>query len=114
MRKLWGGTALEREIRRINSCEFYEEDRFNGCQHLLKKKDEQRATYKSGGQSIQVDYVMCRRRDLKEMYDCKAMVKECVAKQHRMVVCKIKKKDRKSKAKDKMVETEGDKLSRSV
>ena len=42
-----------------------------------------------------------------------------VAKQHRMVVCKMvpmvkKKKSRESKAKDTMVETERDKFSRSV
>ena len=32
----------------------------------FKKKDEHRVTYKSGGKSTQVDYVMCRRRNLKE------------------------------------------------
>ena len=54
----------------------------------FKKKDEHRVTYKSGGKSTQVDYVMCRRRNLKEMCDCKVILNECVAKQHRMVVCK--------------------------
>ena len=84
----------------------------------FKKKDKHRVTYKSGGKTTQVDYVMCRRRNLKEMCDCKVILNECVAKQHRMVVCKmvlmVKKKSRESKAKDMMVETEGDKLSRSV
>ena len=83
----------------------------------FKKKDEHRVTYKSGGKSSQVDYVMCRRRNLKEMCDFKVMVNECVAKQHRMVVCKMVlmvKKSRESKAKDTMLETKGDKLSRSV
>ena len=60
---------------------------------------------------------MCR-RNLKELCDCKVIVNECVAKQHRMVVCKMqngeKEKSRKSKAKDNMVETKGDKLSRSI
>ena len=46
----------------------------------FKKKDEHRVTYKSGGKSIRVDYVMCRRRNLKEMCDCKVIVNECVAK----------------------------------
>ena len=46
-------------------------------------------TYKSGGKSTQVDYVMCRKRNLKEMCDCKVIVNECVAKQQRMVVCKM-------------------------
>ena len=55
----------------------------------FKKKDEHRVTYKSGGKSIQVDYVMCRRRNLKEMCDCKVILNKCVAKQHRMVVCKM-------------------------
>ena len=55
----------------------------------FKKKDEHRVTYKSGEKSTQVDYLMCRRRDLKEMCSCKVMVNECVAKQHRMVICKI-------------------------
>ena len=76
----------------------------------FKKKDEHRVTYKSGGKSTQVDYVMCRRRNSKEMCDYKVIVNECVAKQHRMVVCKNgshseKEKSRESKAKDTMVET---------
>ena len=55
----------------------------------FKKKDEHRVTYKSGIKSTQVDYVMCRRRNWKEMCDCKVMVNKCVAKQHSMVVCKM-------------------------
>ena len=54
----------------------------------FKKKDEHRMTYMSGEKSTQVDYVMCRRRNLKEMCDCKVILNECVAKQHHMVVCK--------------------------
>ena len=33
----------------------------------FKKKDEHRVTYKSGEKSIPVDYVMCRRQNLKKM-----------------------------------------------
>ena len=33
----------------------------------FKKKDKHRVTYKSGGKSTQVDYVMCRRRNLKDV-----------------------------------------------
>ena len=54
----------------------------------FKKKDEYRVTYKSGGKSTLIDYVMRRRRNLKEMHDCKVILNECVAKQHHMVVCK--------------------------
>ena len=55
----------------------------------FKKKDEQKVTYKSGKKSTQVDYVMCRRRNMEEMCNYKVMMNECVAKQHRMVVCKM-------------------------
>ena len=55
----------------------------------FKKKDKNRVTYKSDRKSTQVDYVMCRRRDLKKMCNCKVMVNECIAKQHHMVVCKM-------------------------
>ena len=71
----------------------------------FKKKDEHRVTYKSGGKSTQVDYMMCRRRNLKEMCDCKVILNECVAKQHRMVVCKMVlmvKKKKTEKVKSKM------------
>ena len=71
----------------------------------FKKKDEHRVTYKSGGKSTQVDYVMCRRRNLKEMCNCKVIVNECVAKQHCMVVCKmalIVKKKKAEKVKPKI------------
>ena len=52
----------------------------------FKKKNEHRVMYKSGRKSTQVDYVMCRRMNLKEMCDCKVIVNECVTKQHHMVV----------------------------
>ena len=71
----------------------------------FKKKDEHRVTYKSGGKSTQVDYVMCRRRNLKEICDYKEIVNECAAKQHCMVVCKmalILKKKKTEKVKPKI------------
>ena len=64
----------------------------------FKKKDEHRVTYKSGGKSTLVDYVMCRRRNLKEMCDCKVILNECVAKQHHMVVYKMALMVKKKKA----------------
>ena len=56
---------------------------------LLQKRQEHRVTYKSGGKSTQVDYILCRRCNLKEIKDCKVVVGESVAKQHRMVVCRM-------------------------
>ena len=54
--------------------------------------------------------MMCSSKNLMEICGCKVMVNECIVKQHRMVVCKMAlmgKKNRESKAKDTMVETEG-------
>ena len=56
---------------------------------LISRRKINTGDVKSGGKSTQVDYVMCRRRNLKEMCNCKVIVNECVAKQHRMVVCKL-------------------------
>ena len=64
----------------------------------FKKNDEQRVTYKSGRKSTQVDYVMCKRRNLNEMCDCKVIVNECVAKQHRMMISKMALMVKKKKA----------------
>ncbi|KAF7688130.1 hypothetical protein HF521_014136 [Silurus meridionalis] len=64
----------------------------------FKKKEDHRVTYKSGGRCTQVDYVLCRRCNLKEIGDCKVLAGDSVARQHRMVVCwmvlEVKKKRR--------------------
>ena len=57
--------------------------------NYFKKKHEHRLTYKSGRKRTQVDEVICRRTNLKEMCNCKVIVNECVAKQYRIVVCKM-------------------------
>ncbi|KAK3505893.1 hypothetical protein QTP70_004434 [Hemibagrus guttatus] len=54
----------------------------------FQKREEHRVTYKSGGRRTQVDYILCRRGNLKEISDCKVVVGESVARQHRMVVCR--------------------------
>ncbi|KAK3512866.1 hypothetical protein QTP70_028938 [Hemibagrus guttatus] len=53
------------------------------------KREEHRVTYMSGGRRTQVDYILCRRGNLKEISDCKVVVGESVARQHRMVVCRM-------------------------
>ncbi|MCJ8736308.1 hypothetical protein PDJAM_G00258080 [Pangasius djambal] len=55
----------------------------------FQKREEHSVTYKSGGRSTQVDYILCRRGSLKEISDCKVVVGESVARQHRMVVCRM-------------------------
>ena len=39
----------------------------------FKKREEHRVTYKSGGRSTQVDYIVCRRAYLKEIGDCEVI-----------------------------------------
>ena len=56
----------------------------------LQKRLTRRVTYTSGGQRTQVDYIMCRRKDLKQVTDCFVLPKEAVAKQHKLVVCKVR------------------------
>ena len=53
------------------------------------KKPAHRVTYNSGGRSSQMDYIMVRRRKIKEVVDTKVIVNESVAKQHRIVVSAI-------------------------
>ncbi|KAK3506985.1 hypothetical protein QTP70_034266 [Hemibagrus guttatus] len=55
----------------------------------FQRREEHRVTYKSGGRRTQVDYILCRRGNLKEISDCKVVVGESVARQHRMVVCRM-------------------------
>ncbi|KAK3567338.1 hypothetical protein QTP86_019605, partial [Hemibagrus guttatus] len=55
----------------------------------FQKREEHRVTYKSGGRRTQVEYILCRRGNLKEISDCKVVVGEGVDRQHRMVVCRM-------------------------
>ncbi|KAF7702306.1 hypothetical protein C0J45_23141 [Silurus meridionalis] len=55
----------------------------------FRKKEDHRVTYKSGGRWTQVDYVLCRRCNLKEIRDCNVLAGDSVARQHRMVVCRM-------------------------
>ena len=55
-----------------------------------KKRDSHIVTYTSGGRGTQIDYIMCRRVDLKDVKDCKVVPGESVAKQHHIVISKLK------------------------
>ena len=55
----------------------------------FKKREEYRVTYKSGGRSTQVNYIICRRVYLKEIGDCKVIAGDNVTKQHRLLVCRM-------------------------
>ncbi|KAI5089527.1 hypothetical protein C0J45_20935 [Silurus meridionalis] len=60
----------------------------------FKKKEDHRVTYKSGGRCTQVDYVLCRRCNLKEIGDCKVLAGDSVARQHWMFLEGKKKRRR--------------------
>lgn len=55
----------------------------------FKKGEEQRVTYRSGGRKTQIDYLVCKRRHLKEVSDCYVLGGESVATQHKVVVAKF-------------------------
>ena len=63
----------------------------------FRKKEEHRVTYKSGGRCTQVDYILVRRSNLKEIGDCKVMPGESVARQHRVVIARMKLQVRKKR-----------------
>ena len=52
----------------------------------FQKKGEKLVTYKSGKRKSQIDYILCRRKHLKEIKNVKVISGECVAAQHRLVV----------------------------
>ena len=52
---------------------------------FFNTKDEHLITYKSAGNSSQIDFIMTRRADLKEMRDCKVIPGEEVVSQHRLL-----------------------------
>ena len=66
--------------------------------NYFQKREEQRVTYKSGGRCTQLDSILCRRGNFRDIKDCKVVAGESVAKLHGMVVCKIMMEMRKKKS----------------
>ena len=56
---------------------------------MFVKRSTPKITYSSGGKNIQVNYILVRRRSMKEVWDTKVIMGESVAKQHRLVVNKM-------------------------
>ena len=54
---------------------------------FFQKRLSRRITYTSGGVHTQMDYIVCRRKELKRVKDCKVLPKEAAAKHHKVVVC---------------------------
>ncbi|KAK3527327.1 hypothetical protein QTP86_020259, partial [Hemibagrus guttatus] len=79
----------ERNLERQVVVDFAKRTDMAVVNTYFQKREEHRVTYKSGGRRTQVDYILCRRGNLKEISDCKVVVGESVARQHRMVVCRM-------------------------
>ena len=56
---------------------------------FFEKKDEHLITYKSGNNATQIDYILVRRADLKQVKNCKVIPGECVVAQHRLLCATI-------------------------
>ncbi|KAK3527989.1 hypothetical protein QTP86_013101 [Hemibagrus guttatus] len=54
----------------------------------FQKREEHRVTQRVEV-GAHIDYILCKRGNLKEISDCKVVVGESVARQHRMVVCRM-------------------------
>ncbi|XP_042858763.1 craniofacial development protein 2-like [Penaeus japonicus] len=54
------------------------------------KRESHNVTYTSGGRHTQIDYILCRIMHLKEGRDCKVIPGESVAKQHHVVIGKMR------------------------
>ena len=62
---------------------------------FFNKKEEHLVTYKSGGNSSHIDFIMTRKSDLKEMRDCKVIPGEEVVSQHRLLCAVLRTKEEK-------------------
>jgi hypothetical protein len=62
---------------------------------FFNKNEENLITYKSGGNSSQIDFILTRRADLKEMQDCKVIPGEEVVSQHWLLCAVLRTKEEK-------------------
>ena len=68
---------------------------------FFNKKEEHLITYKNGGNSSQIDFIMTRRADLKEMRDCKVIPGEEVVSQHRLLCAVLRTKEAKHRRRNR-------------
>ena len=96
MRMIYGDKARNAEGQMV--VDFATRMEMAVVNTYYKNMEEHRVTYKSGGRSTQVDYIIiCMRAYLKEIGDCKEIAGDNVAKQHRLLVCMITLETRKRK-----------------
>ena len=85
----------EKILKSIESLDLALENTF------FNKKEEHLITYKSGGNSSQIDFIITRGADLKEMRDCKVIPVEEVVSQHRLLCAVLRTKEAKHKRRTK-------------
>ncbi|KAG8225450.1 hypothetical protein J437_LFUL004451 [Ladona fulva] len=94
----WSVGERNREEERImEHAVAYDLTIVNTC---FRKGEEHLITYKSGDRVSQIDYILCRRKYLQEMRNCKVINGESVTQQHRLVVADCYKADTKVKRKN--------------
>ncbi|EYB95146.1 hypothetical protein Y032_0163g3482 [Ancylostoma ceylanicum] len=57
---------------------------------FFKKKDEHLVTYRNGGVATQIDYMLMRRKELKNIIDAKVIPSDGIAPQHRLLVMDVR------------------------
>ena len=62
---------------------------------FFKKDENQLTTYKSGDRTSQIDFLACRRKNIRDAYDCRVINGENVVAQHRLVLAKLKMREEK-------------------
>ena len=69
-------------------------------------KEEHLITYKSGENNLQIDFIMTRRADLKDMRDCKVIPGEEVVSQHLLLcaVMRTQEETHRRRAREKMIQ----------
>ncbi|XP_047502966.1 uncharacterized protein LOC125048346 [Penaeus chinensis] len=96
-----------------NILEFVAANNLAITNTYFQKSDSRRITYTSGGVNSQVDYIICRRSELKRVQDCKVLPGEAVAKQHKVVTCTATVKAEKTKKRERTRKTRWWKLNES-
>ena len=99
-----GSFGLEcgmRNEEREKILEFVAANNLAVTNTYFKKRESRRIIYTSGDVNSQVDYVICRRSELKRVQDCKVSLGEALEKQHKIVIFTATiKTDKEQKQKD--------------
>ena len=53
---------------------------------MFKKRESHLVTFRSGQHSSQIDFILARREDRRDCFDCKVIPRECVVPQHKLAV----------------------------